>query len=84
MILIISLSEECRIFQDFSIIVKKKRFKQLKKRDLKGNCNNGEGSKKPREGSLNTSTSSDIRDDLFTESLKNPECVTVLLNCMKK
>ena len=72
MILIISLSEECKIFQDFSIVVQKK------KRDLSNNSNDGEASKKPREGSLNTSTSSDIPEDLFTESLKDPECVTIL------
>ena len=55
-----------------------------KKRDLSNNSNDGETSKEPREGSLNTSTSSDIPDDLFTESLKDPECVTILLNCIKK
>ena len=36
------------------------------------------------EESLNASTSSDIPDDLFTESLKDPKCVTILLNCIKK
>ena len=79
MILIISLSEECRIFQDFLIVVQKTR-------DLSNNSNDGETSKKTREDSLNTSTSvtSDIRDDLFTESLKEPDCVAVLLNCIKK
>ena len=77
MVLIISLSEEYRIFQDFSIVVPKKK-------DLSNNSNDGEASKKPREGSLNTSTSSDIPDDLFAESLKDPECVTILLNCIKK
>ena len=72
-----SLSEECWIFQDFSITVQKKR-------DLINNSNDGETSKKPREGSLNTSTSSDIPNDLFTESLKDPNCVALLLNCIKK
>ena len=72
-----SLSEECWIFQDFSITVQKKR-------DLINNSNDGETSKKPREGSLNTSTSSDIPNDLFTESLKDPDCVALLLNCIKK
>ena len=71
-----SLSEECWIFQDFSITVQKK--------DLINNSNDGETSKKPREGSLNTSTSSDIPNDLFTESLKDPDCVALLLNCIKK
>ena len=79
MVLIISLSEECRISQGFLIVVQKKR-------DLSHNSNDGEISKKTREDSLNTSTSvtSDIRDDLFTESLKEPDCVAILLNCIKK
>ena len=57
-----------------------------KKRDLSNNSNDGETSKKTREDSLKTSTSvtSDIRDDLFTESLKEPDCVAILLNCIKK
>ena len=54
------------------------------KRDLSNNSNDGETSKKPREGILTTSTSSDIPDDLFTESLKDPDCVKILLNCIKK
>ena len=74
---IISLSKEYRIFQDFSIVVKKKR-------DLSNNSNDDEASKKPKVGSLNTSTSSDIPDYLFTESLKESECVTILLKCIKK
>ena len=77
LVILISLSEESRIFQDFSIVVQKKR-------DLSNNSNDGETSKKPREGSLNTSTSSDIPDDLFTESLNDPDCVAILLNCIKK
>ena len=55
-----------------------------KKKDLSNNSNDGETSKKPREGSLNASTWSDIPHDLFTESLKDPECVTILLNFMSK
>ena len=55
-----------------------------KRRDLSNNSNEGETSKKPREDSLNTSTSSDIPDDLCTESLNNPDRVTILLNCIKK
>ena len=54
------------------------------KRDLSNNSNDGETSKKPREGILTTNTSSDIPDDLFTESLKDPDCVEILLNCIKK
>ena len=37
-----------------------------KKRDLRNNSNDGETFKKLSEGSLNTSTSSDIPDDLLT------------------
>ena len=48
-----------------------------RKRDLSNNSNDGEASKKSSEGSLNASTSSDIPDDLLTESLKDPECVTI-------
>ena len=55
-----------------------------KKRDLSNSPNDGETSKKPREGSLNTSTSSDIPDDLFTESLKDSDCVALLRSCIKK
>ena len=71
MILIISLSEECRILQDFSIVVQKKI-------ETINNSNNGEVSKKPREGSLNTSISNDIPDDLFTQSLKDPVCHNII------
>lgn len=76
MILIIPLLEECRIFWDLSIV--------FQKRDLINNSNDSEASKKLREGSLNKSTSSDIADDLFNETLKDPQCVTVLLNFIKK
>ena len=55
-----------------------------KKRELSNNSNDGETSKKRRESSLNTSTSSDIPNDLFTESLKDTDCVALLLNCIKK
>lgn len=76
MILMISFSEECRILQDFLIIVKKKK-------DFSNNSNEDEAFKMSREGGLNTGTWSDITDHLFTESLKGPECVTKLLNCIK-
>ena len=59
------------------------RSSKKKKKDLSNNSNDGEASKKPREGSLNTSTSSDIPDDLFTENFKDPQCVTILWNCIK-
>ena len=37
-----------------------------KKIDLNNNSNDCEASKKSREGNVNTSTSSDIPDELFT------------------
>ena len=42
---------------------------------------NGEESKKAREGSLNDSAVS--LDDVFTEGKKSPECLHILVNCMK-
>ena len=51
--------------------------------DLSNNSNNGEALKKLRKGSLNTRMSRDISDDLFIQSLKDPECVAILLNCVK-
>ena len=54
-----------------------------RKRDLSGNSNQEEGAKKLKEGSLNTSRASDIPDEVFTESLKLPDCVTFLLSCTK-
>ena len=44
-----------------------------KKRDLSGNSNQEEDAKKLKEGSLNTS----IPDEVFTESLKSPDCVKI-------
>ena len=55
-----------------------------KKRDLGNNSKDGETSKKPREGTLSTSTSSEIPNNLFTESFKDPDQVALLLNCIKK
>ena len=54
-----------------------------KKRDLSGNLNQTEGAKILKEGSLTTSRASDIPDKMFTESLKSPDCVSILFNCIK-
>ena len=57
-----------------------------KKRDLSNNSSDEEASKKLREGSLDNSAVSDIsanNDDPFTEGLKSPECVSILMNCMQ-
>ena len=53
------------------------------KRHLSGNSNQEEGAKKYNEGSLNTSRSSDIPDEVFTKSLKSPDCVNNLFSCIK-
>ena len=36
-----------------------------------------------KEGSLNTRRASDIPDEIFTESLKSPDCVNTLFSCIK-
>ena len=52
-----------------------------KKRDLIDQSCSGEERKKVREGSLNDSSVS--LDDVFTEVMKSPECLHILVNCMK-
>ena len=52
-----------------------------KKRDLSDQSSNGEEPKNAREGSLNDSSVS--LDDIFTEGMKSPECLHILVNCMK-
>ena len=54
-----------------------------KKRDLSDNSNQEESSKKLKDGSLNISKASDILDEVFTESLKSPDCVSILLSSIK-
>ena len=57
-----------------------------KKRDSRNNSSDGEASKKLREGSLDNSAVSDVsanNEDPFTEGLKSPECVSILMNCMQ-
>ena len=36
-----------------------------------------------KDESLNTSRASDIPDEVFTESLKSPDCVNILFSCIK-
>ena len=36
-----------------------------------------------KDGSLNTSRASHIPDEVFTESLKSPDCVNILISCIK-
>ena len=57
-----------------------------KKHDLSNNSSNEEASKKLREGSLDNSAVSDVsanNENFFTEGLKSPECVYILMNCMQ-
>ena len=51
------------------------------KRDLSDQSCDGEEPKKAREGSLNDSSVS--LDNVFTEGTKSPECLHILVNCMK-
>ena len=54
-----------------------------KKQDLSDNSNQEKSSKKLKDGSLNTSRVSDIPSEVFTESLKSPDCVSILFSCIK-
>ena len=54
-----------------------------KTRDLSNNQNQEESSKKLRDGSLNNSRTSDNPDEVFTESLKSPDCVNISFSCIK-
>ena len=57
-----------------------------KKRDLSNKSNDEEASEKFREGSLDNSAVSDVsvnNEDPFTEGLKSPECVSILMNYMQ-
>ena len=54
-----------------------------KKQDLSDNSNQEKSSKKLKDGSLNTSRVSDIPSEVFTESLKLPDCVNILFSCIK-
>ena len=54
-----------------------------KKQDLSGNLNQEEGAKKLKEGSLNSSRARDIPDEIFTKSIKSPDCVNILFSCIK-
>ena len=58
-------------------------YPNSKKRDLSDNSNQKESSKKLKDGSLNTSIVSGIPGEVFTESLKSPNCVNILFSCIK-
>ena len=57
-----------------------------KKRDLSNNSSDEVASKKLHEDSLDNSAVSDVsanNEDPFTEGLKSPVCVSILMNCMQ-
>ena len=56
------------------------------KHGLSNKSSDEEPSKKLRWGILDHSACSDVsgnNEDLFTEKLKSPECVSILMNCMQ-
>ena len=60
--------------------------RETKKRDLSDKSEIGKDPKKVREGNLDCSQisqTSDMPDDIFTESLNSPDCVAILFNCLK-
>ena len=57
-----------------------------KKHDLSDKSEIGKDPKKVREGNLDCSQisqTSDMPDDIFTESLNSPDCAAILSNCLK-
>ena len=64
-----------------------KYFERISRKcDLSNKSSDEEASKKLREGSVDNSACSDVsvnNEDPFTEGLKSPECVSLLMNCMQ-
>ena len=56
--------------------------KSSKKRDLSDQSKTCEDPKKMREES-STGNLTDMADDVFAESLKSPECIKILFNCLR-
>ena len=54
-----------------------------KKRELSSQSANGDDSKRPREESNNSTSTPTSPGDVFEESLKSPDCVKILVNCMQ-
>ena len=64
-------------------IVKFRDVKSSKKRVFSSEqSETGAEPKKQKEGSRNESSTSTL-DDVFAESLKNPDCVLILVNCLR-
>ena len=57
--------------------------KASKKRDLSDQSNTCEDQKKMREDKGSTRSLNNMADDVFRESLKSPECIEILFNCLR-
>ena len=57
--------------------------KASKKRDLSDQSKTCEDRKKMREDKSSTGSLTDMADDVFAESLKSPECIEILFNCLR-
>ena len=57
--------------------------KASKKRDLSDQSKTCKDPKKMREDKSSTGSLTDIADDGFAESLKSPECIEILFNCLR-
>ena len=68
----------------FIIIMDITKFFERKKRELSSQSANGDDSKRPREESNNSTSTSTSPGDVFEESWKSGDCVKILVDCMKK
>ena len=57
--------------------------KASEKRDLSGQLKTCEDPKKMREDKSSTGSLTYMADDVFAESLKLPECIEILFNCLR-
>ena len=56
--------------------------KAFKKRDLSNQSKTCQDPKKMKED-RSTGSLTDMADDVFAESLKSPECIEILFNCLR-
>ena len=68
----------------FIIIMDITKFFERKKRELSSQSANGDDSKRPREESNNSTSTSTSPGDVFEESWQSGDCVKILVDCMKK
>ena len=57
--------------------------KASRTRDLSDQSKTCEDPKKMREDKSSTGSLTDMADDVFAESLKSPECIEILFNCLR-